>query len=173
MMLVRLPQHKRALPIPCRVSHLHANRRTACGTWATPEFLTTLCCGQFFREAYCSSAMDLGFSALGRAIDLTAEARWARREGSHHREVSVAAEPSQRSRPRAWRPEWCPRERANSPEECHTCQVKCDTPWANMIPGRFAPQYAPVSCMRARQLGSSPWLPRNPNHWQRSHMSQV
>jgi hypothetical protein len=32
-------------------------------------------------------------------------------------------------------------------EERHTCQVKCDTPWANMIPGRFAPQSAPVSCM--------------------------
>jgi hypothetical protein len=32
-------------------------------------------------------------------------------------EVLVAAEPSQRSRPRAWRPEWCPHEHTNSPAD--------------------------------------------------------
>jgi hypothetical protein len=42
---------------------------------------------------------------------------WARREGSHRREVLVAAEPSQRSRARAWRPEWCPHEHTNSPTD--------------------------------------------------------
>ena len=42
---------------------------------------------------------------------------WARREGSHRREVLVATEPSQRSRARAWRPEWCPHEHTNSPTD--------------------------------------------------------
>ena len=42
---------------------------------------------------------------------------WARREGSHRREVLVAAEPSQRSRARAWCPEWCPHEHTNSPAD--------------------------------------------------------
>ena len=42
---------------------------------------------------------------------------WARREGAHRQEVLVAAEPSQRSRPRAWRPEWCPHEHTNSPTD--------------------------------------------------------
>ena len=42
---------------------------------------------------------------------------WARREGSHRREVLVAAEPSQRSRARAWCPKWCPHEHTNSPTD--------------------------------------------------------
>ena len=42
---------------------------------------------------------------------------WARREGAHRQEVLVAAEPSQRSRARAWRPEWCPHEHTNSPTD--------------------------------------------------------
>ena len=42
---------------------------------------------------------------------------WARREGAHRQEVLVATEPSQRSRARAWRPEWCPHEHTNSPTD--------------------------------------------------------
>ena len=62
-----------------------------------------------------------GHTACGSRGPLRAWRRagggWARREGSHRREVLVAAEPSQRSRARAWRPEWCPHEHTNSPTD--------------------------------------------------------
>ena len=103
-------------PLGLSICARAADRGSAASEWAAirateerPSLLQTL-------AEISGGDMDCGSRGPLRAWR-RAGGGWARREGAHRQEVLVAAEPSQRSRARAWRPEWCPHEHTNSPTD--------------------------------------------------------
>lgn len=123
------PDLRRGQAGTCGCAHSPLGRRWGCRSareqriagQLRPSGLLGSPAGLFARKKLYLAEKSGGHTACGSRGPLRAWRRagggWARREGSHRWEVLVAAEPSQRSRARAWRPEWCPHEHTNSPAD--------------------------------------------------------
>ena len=123
------PDLRRGQAGTCGCAHSPLGRRWGCRSareqriagQLRPSGLLRSPAGLFARKKLYLAEKSGGDTGCGSRGPLRAWRRagggWARREGSHRREVLVAAEPSQRSRARAWCPEWCPHEHTNSPTD--------------------------------------------------------